>query len=325
MTFFLHLRILLQRILSLRQFCAGTNQIGYRIDWMDSPGANLYCAMSGIGSRKKRPDSAAPLADLRSSSRVLKLKLIPSMQRSLLTLVILAPTPVLPMLFPIGQAEVPSRLSENASFADFSIGQPMNKNDDNDLRQLAHILADAYRNALMHDTPNADLEAADLRLESAAIRLSSRLLYEITKGSCQSEHAAIGTVADRTCVLDNESLGLRGLTDMLSHAAGRLESLGRSAPPADSTSGQRALLRARIKSMEHLYRMVFAISRIYLDRSQSAVYLEAAREHLRWARKHMEIERSLCACSDHEYTARLQELSKIEDRLKEVRDDAARP
>ena len=216
--------------------------------------------------------------------------------------------------------------SENARFADFSIGQPMNKNDNNDLRQLAHILAGAYRNALMHDTPNADLDATDLRLESASIRLSSRLLYEITKGSCQSdEHAAEGTLADRTCVFDDESLGLRGLTDMLSHAAGRLESLGRSAPPADNPSGQRALLRARIKSMEHLYRMVFAISMIYLDRSQSAVYLEAAREQLRWARKHMEIERSLCACSDHEYTARLQELSKIEERLKEVRDDAAPP
>jgi hypothetical protein len=217
-------------------------------------------------------------------------------------------------------------LSENASFAGFSIGQPMNNNDNDDLRQLAHILGDAYRNALMHDTPNADLEAQDLRLESASIRLSSLLLYETTKGSCQSdEHAAIGTVADRTCVLDHESLGLRGLTDMLSYAAGRLESLGRSVPPADSTSGQRALLRARVKSMEHLYRMVFAISRIYLDRSQSAVYLEAARKQLRWARKHMEIERSLCACSDHAYTARLQELSKIEDRLKEVRDSAARP
>src|SRR5260370_39575757 len=64
--------------------------------------------------------------------------------------------------------------------------------------------------------------------------------------------------------------------------------------------------------MEHLYRMVFAIARIYLDRSQSAVYLEAARKQLRWARKHMEIERSLCACSDHAYTARLPGI--IQDR-----------
>src|SRR5260370_541360 len=151
---------------------------------------------------------------------------------------ILAPTSCLPMLFPISPAEVPSMLSENASFAGFSIGQPMNNNDNDDLRQLAHILGDAYRNALMHDTPNEDLEAQDLRLESASIRLSSRLLYETTKGSCQSdEHAAIGTVADRTCVLDDESLGLRGLTDMLSYAAVDLRVwAGRFLPPIAQTA-----------------------------------------------------------------------------------------
>jgi hypothetical protein len=245
----------------------------------------------------------------------------------LLTLVILALTSVLPMLFPIGQAEVPSMLSENACFADFSRGQPMNNsdNDNDNLRQLAHNLADAYGNALMHDAPDADLEANDLLLESASIRFSSRMLYEITKGSCQpSEHAVIGALADRTCALDDESVGLRGLTDMLSHAAYRLEKLGRSAPPADGTNGQRALVLARIGSMEHLYRMVVSLSRIYLDRSQSDVYLEAAREQLRLARKHMEIESSLCAFSDHEHTARLQELSELEDQLKDMRDDVAR-
>ena len=215
-------------------------------------------------------------------------------------------------------------LSENARFADFSRGQAMN--EINSLRQLAHILADAYGNALMHDMPNADLEAKDLLLKSASIRFSSLMLYEITKGSCQSdEHAATGTAADRTCVLDDESVGLRGLTDMLSYAAYRLENLGRSAPLADATNGQRALVVARIGSMEHLYRMVFALSRIYLDRSQSGVHLEAAHEQLRLARKHMEIERSLCACSDHEYTARLLELSGLEDRLRDMQEDAARP
>jgi hypothetical protein len=53
--------------------------------------------------------------------------------------------------------------------------------------------------------------------------------------------------------------------------------------------------------------------------------LEAAREQLRFARKHMEIERSLCACSDHEHTARMQELSELEDQLKHMRNDVARP
>lgn len=152
------------------------------------------------------------------------------------------------------------------------------------------------------------------------------MLYEITKGSCQpDEHAAPGALPDRTCVLDDESVGLKGLTDMLSYAAYRLKNLGRSAPPVDGTNGQRALVVARIGSLEHLYRMVFAISRIYLDRLQSGVYLEAAREQLRLARKHLEIERSLCAFSDHERTARLHELSELEDQLKDMRDNIARP
>jgi predicted RNA-binding protein YlxR (DUF448 family) len=225
-------------------------------------------------------------------------------------------------------AEVPSMLSEDAYFADISRGHPMNdsNSDINNLRQLAHILADAYENALMHDSSNADLEAKDLVLESASIRFSSRMLFEITKGSCQpDEHAATGALADRTCVLDDESVGLKGLTDMLSYAASRLENLGRSALPVDGTNGQRALVVARIGSMEHLYRIVFALSRIYLDTSQRGVYLEAAREQLRLARKHMEIERSLCACSDHEHTAQLQELSELGDQLKDMRDDVARP
>ncbi len=246
----------------------------------------------------------------------------------LLALVILAPTSVLPTLFPIGQAEVPS-MSENACFADVSRGQPMNNsdNDNDNLRQLAHNLADAYGNALMHDAPDdADLEANDLLLESASIRFSSCMLYEITKGSCHpSEHAAIGALADRTCALDDESVGLRGLTDMLSQAAYRLEKLGRSVPPADGTNSRRALVLARIGSMEHLYRMAVSLSRIYLDRSQSGVYLEAAREQLRSARKHMEVESSFCAFSDHEHTARLQELSELEDQLKDMRNDVARP
>jgi hypothetical protein len=225
-------------------------------------------------------------------------------------------------------AEVPSMLSEDAYFADFSRGLSMNDSysDINNLRQLAHILADAYENALMHDSSNADLEAKDLVLESASIRFSSRMLYEITRGSCQpDEHSAPGALADRTCVLDDESVSLRRLTDMLSYAASRLENLGRSAPPVDGTDGQRALVLARIGSMEHLYRMAFSLSRIYLNRSQSGVYLEAAREQLRLARKHMDIERSLCACSEHEQTARLQELSELEDQLKDMRDDVGRP
>lgn len=67
-------------------------------------------------------------------------------------------------------ADLPSMLSEDDYFADFSRGHSMNdsNSDINNLRQLAHILADAYQNALMHES-NADLEAKDLVLESASI------------------------------------------------------------------------------------------------------------------------------------------------------------
>jgi hypothetical protein len=61
-----------------------------------------------------------------------KLKMIPchaDIRKTLLTLVIPAPTSVLPMLFPIGQAEVPTMLSENDCFADFSKG-PANEQEE---------------------------------------------------------------------------------------------------------------------------------------------------------------------------------------------------
>lgn len=195
------------------------------------------------------------------------------------------------------------------------------------LPHLAHILADAYGNALMHDKPNADLEAEDLFLESASIRFSGRLLYEISKGSCQpDERADTGTSVEQTCVLDLESVGLRALTDSLSYAAYRLENQGRLELPAENTNGQRALVMARIKTMDHLYRIVWALSRAYLDRSQSGVYLETARKQLELARKQMEIERSLCACGDDGNRERLLELSQIDDGLKEIaRRREARP
>ena len=210
-----------------------------------------------------------------------------------------------------------------AVFAGYSNGQPMNTDGD-DLRQLAHILSGAYGNALMHDTPNANLEAKDRLLESASMRFSSRVLYEITRGSCQPDEQAGSASADHACVLNDESVALRSLTDMLSYAASRLENLSRSISLADGTGSQRALVMARIGSMEHLYRMAFALSMIYLDRTQSRVYLEAGREQLRLAREYMEMERRLCACDDHGYSSGLLELSQIEDELKDMLDDAAR-
>jgi len=189
----------------------------------------------------------------------------------------------------------------------------------NNLGELAHLLADAYANALMHDTLGAALKKKDLRLESASIEFSSALLYEITEGSCQSPRRPTTSSPDRTCVLDDESFGLRSLTDMLSNAAYRLESLGNSVSAQDAKNNQLALVTARIGSLEHLYRTVFAISRIYLDKSQKSAYVDAASEELKLAREHIELERSLCACSDRGYTERLQELSQLDERLKDLR------
>jgi hypothetical protein len=206
-----------------------------------------------------------------------------------------------------------------------SLTNNSSNDDNNNLLQLAHILAHAYGNALMHETPDTDLEASDLLLENAAVRFSSRLLYEITKGSCRLEGDPLTAApAQRPCVLDDESIGLRALTDILSRAAGRLENLAKATPSAASTNAQRTFIAARIGSLAHLYRMVFALSRAHLDRPQSGAYLEAAREQLRFAREHLETERRLCECGDQEYTARLLELSQCEDQLKDLRDDPAR-
>jgi hypothetical protein len=259
-------------------------------------------------------------------------------RKALLALVILAPTAVLAVSFPASQSEVPNVSSNSACCADFSSGPPMNTNnsydngnDTDNLRQLAHTLANAYGNALMHETPDTDTEAMDLRLEKTSIRFSSHMLYEISKGHCQSdEHPDGGATADRTCVLDDESIGLRGLTDMLSYAAYQLEKLERSspqgsAPPADGTKTKRALVAARIGSLEHLYRMVVALSRIHFDQSQGGVYLAAAREQLGLARRLMENERTLCACSDRGYTAQLMELSQLDNQLYDMQNVTARP
>jgi hypothetical protein len=195
--------------------------------------------------------------------------------------------------------------------------------DVDEVRQLVRVLGLANENSLMHDKANADLEETDLLLENAAIRLSSRIAYEITRGSCRSASAAPETLADRSCVLDDETIGLRGLTDMLSYAAYRLQRLGTSAA-ANASDNRRGLVAARIRSIEHLYRMVFALSKSYLDRPQGAVYLEAAHHQLRLAREQMEIESGLCDCSSSGYATRLTELSQLDDRLAEFEAETIR-
>jgi hypothetical protein len=184
----------------------------------------------------------------------------------------------------------------------------------NDLGELVRTLGNAYANAITHGAAHADSEDTDLQLEAASIRLSSRIVSEFTTEACRPADRGTGrAVAGGECTFEDEAVSLRGLTDMLSYAAARLQGIGASSGPRISP-----LEVARIRSMEHLYRMTFAVSSAYLDRSQSGIYLVAAREELKFARKHIQLERDLCHCSPRGYTARLLELSDLDERLKQV-------
>src|ERR1035441_10927720 len=96
--------------------------------------------MSGMLQDRKSPDSACAVGRFAAVlPEWLKLKMIKcyaDIRKMLLTLVILAPTSVLPMLFPIGQSEVPSMLSENACFADFS----RSEEHTSELQSLRHLV-----------------------------------------------------------------------------------------------------------------------------------------------------------------------------------------
>lgn len=193
----------------------------------------------------------------------------------------------------------------------------MTNNNQDDVQELIQTLSTAYQNSLQHDRPTATLKTADLILESAAIRLSSRILYEIAEGSCGADQPEAAEPRDQ-CVLDDRSQALMSLTDMLSDAAHRLQQLSQSAPPERGTNDWPALNVARMRSLEHLYRMVYALSMAYFDRGQSRVYLEAAQDESSLARKYVEIECGLCAPGSTGYTAQLLELDQLDASLKNL-------
>jgi hypothetical protein len=195
-----------------------------------------------------------------------------------------------------------------------------------ELTTLIQTLDNAYNNAVKRDTANPDSAASDLLLENASIQLSSRILFEVTIGSCRLDESGSddsgkdeGDAAGR-CALNDDSVDLKDLTDLLSNAANYLQRLG-STTSSDNSANTPAL--ARIRSMEHLYRMTFAFSKAYLDRSQSGVYFQAAREELRIARQQIQTEQGLL---DHDiggrnsegYGAQLLELSNIDERLSQI-------
>jgi len=192
--------------------------------------------------------------------------------------------------------------------------------NNNELRQLVRILSGAYQNSLMHGSANANLEASDLLLENASIRFSARMVYELKEGSCNLKAVAQETTPESACAMDDPSLTLGNWAEMLSYAAYRLDNLARSAPTAEGAENSRGIVTERIESMGHLYRMVFALSKSYLDRTQSRTYLDAAQEQLRLARTHIEAEHNLCDCDPSGYSARVLQLSEIDNQMNSMRE-----
>jgi hypothetical protein len=202
-------------------------------------------------------------------------------------------------------------------------GQSMNDSsarDANEVRQLVRVLGGAYQNSLMHGSASANLEASDLLLENASIGFSAHLVYELKQGSCNLKAVAQETNPESACALDDPSLTLGNWAEMLSYAAYRLDTVARSASAADGAENSHGMATERMESMGHLYRMVFALSKSYLDPAQSSAYLAAAQEQLRLARTHMEAEHNLCDCESSGYSARLLQLSEIESQMNGMRE-----
>ena len=179
-----------------------------------------------------------------------------------------------------------------------------------DLHQLTRALRGAYGNALRHETSAPELEKNDLQkedllLEHASIRLSSVIATKIA--NCQN--------TDTRCFLPEDAAELRNLTDMLSYAASRLQMQAKTAARSESVN---PLHRFRVGSLEHLYRTVFALSKIYFDRSQSDAYARAAREQINLAKENLEKEQQLCDCNPQPYSDKLQELSELDEAVRRI-------
>ena len=182
-----------------------------------------------------------------------------------------------------------------------------------ELRQLAHTLSGAYSNAMRHDADAANLDSEDLNLERASIRLSSLIAHEVAANCSATIQRARSS--DQNCALSGGSADLRNLSDTLSYAASRLENQGRMAARSRTAN---PLHQVRIGSLEHLYRTVFALARLYLDRDQGTIYLAAARQQIGLARTNLEEERRLCACDPAHYSARLDDLSELDSALQQI-------
>ena len=202
-------------------------------------------------------------------------------------------------------AQDPTQLSQLGNFG--------NGSDCNQMTASMSLLETAYQNALLHDSRNADMQEAGLqeedhKLEDVSLHLSS-LLVECTLDQ-QAENS--GSSPDCQCLPTPQNL--RTLADTLSSAAYRLVQLPKS---GGSTAG--SVEAARISSMAHLYRMLFALTMSALDQAQSEVYLGAAQGQIKAATAAIQLERDRCACNVERSSARLSQLAELDATLTRMR------
>ena len=198
------------------------------------------------------------------------------------------------------------------------LGQPVGESSmpsDSGIPPLVHVLDGAYRNALLHGSTSQNLDSSDAILENASIDFSSRVLESIQSEACNS---GSGATSDTSCSLDDPSLALGDWSEMISYAAYQLENMARRTNVGADPS--RAIAHAHLETMEHLYRMVFAVTKIHFDRTQARTYLDAASEQLNLARTQMQAERNLCQCDSSGISARLNAMADLDSRINSVRE-----
>jgi len=189
-----------------------------------------------------------------------------------------------------------------------------------DIQQLMQTLSGAYGNSLRHDAPSADLAAQDLNLETASIQFSLWMLDGIEQSGCQSRDPNDFEPDQRACSSNDKLPGLPELASSLSYAAYGLEKLQTSsATTADRGGSELCLTMVHIGAMEHLYRLVFSVSGLYLDPSQNDAFLESAQEQLQLARAYIESEGTLCGSNSQGDMILLQQLSQLSDRINSLR------
>lgn len=180
-------------------------------------------------------------------------------------------------------------------------------NDCEQMRGPELLLGTAYQNAVLHDDRNLQPEQADRQLEDAAVQLS------LVLAACGNDRQPRDeNNAQCECVPAAENL--RALADTVSYAAQKLIRVHRMSEGGEGIA-ETSATAARISSMAHLYRVVFALSKSLLDPTQSAIYMRAARQEIARAQNAMQTEQQECGCSPEWYESRLAQLSELSEKL----------